>query len=61
MSDCGKVRYRDRIAALMALMSTKRKQATGRAKDEMRAYRCPLCMGWHLTSQQKRQTRKEKP
>lgn len=43
----GKLRYRDRVAALLAL---------GRIDDidprrgEKRAYRCPRCRGWHLTS-----------
>lgn len=48
-----KVRYRDRIAALMALGKVRRKDAT-RETVERRAYHCPHCRGWHLTSQQKR-------
>lgn len=29
-------------------------------KLPIRAYRCPLCRGWHLTSQAKRTDRKKK-
>ena len=46
-SVCAKVRYRDRIAALMALASTARGSSS---RAEVRAYRCPDCGGWHLTS-----------
>lgn len=45
---CSKVRYRDRIAALLALASTGRSDKAKR--QERRAYRCPDCKGWHLTS-----------
>ena len=45
---CAKVRYRDRIAAVLALESTRRGGKPKRA--EQRAYRCPACRGWHLTS-----------
>jgi hypothetical protein len=48
---CAKVRYRDRIAALMALERATRRAHRGRR--EVRAYRCdrPECKGaWHLTS-----------
>jgi hypothetical protein len=46
----GKVRHYDRIAALMALASVRGK-GERRPKDERRAYECPQCHGWHLTSQ----------
>lgn len=46
---CSKIRYRDRIGALLALSSASRKH-DGAAKTERRAYRCPRCKGWHLTS-----------
>jgi hypothetical protein len=43
-----KVRYRDKLGALIALSST---QSNGKARrDEVRVYRCPDCRGWHLTS-----------
>lgn len=45
---CRKIRYRDRLGALMALASTQRARSSGR--EERRAYRCPDCKGWHLTS-----------
>ena len=52
--DCRKRRYRDRIAALLALAGTGRRKRT--RKQETRAYRCPACKGWHLTSQPKGRT-----
>lgn len=50
----GKTRYRDRIGALLALASTQRRDGSRRPKTEKRAYRCPDCRGWHLTSKGKR-------
>lgn len=50
MSDCTKIRYRTRVDALIALSRLQRKDSTRRAKLEQRAYRCPNCRGWHLTS-----------
>lgn len=47
---CGKRRYRDRLAALIALAEVVFVDAPGRPKHEVRAYRCPACRGWHLTS-----------
>lgn len=43
---CRKWRYRDMLSAKIALAKCK-------AKDhgEQRAYPCPNCKGWHLTSQ----------
>ncbi|MFA7265753.1 MAG: hypothetical protein WC054_05525 [Candidatus Nanopelagicales bacterium] len=49
---CRKVRYRDQIAALLALAVLDRQAKNGH--DEQRAYRCPNCKGWHLTSEAKR-------
>lgn len=43
----GKVRYRDELAAMMALASTQR--STSGRREERRHYRCPMCKGWHLT------------
>jgi hypothetical protein len=44
-----KVRYRDELAAKMALAETQRSDGdSGRA--ERRSYRCPRCDGYHLTS-----------
>lgn len=58
MSRCPKVRYRDELAAKIALASTS--AAADRRNDEKRrerrAYRCPRCKGWHLTSQPPRPT-----
>jgi len=47
---CRKIRYRDEIAAKLALLKTARKDQR-RQKTEKRAYHCPKCRGWHLTSQ----------
>lgn len=45
----GKRRYRDRIGAQLALAVIRRRGNNRRR--ETRAYRCPICGGWHLTSQ----------
>lgn len=47
----GKWRYRDRIAVLLALATV---DTTKPKRREKRAYRCPHCRGWHLTSQRRR-------
>jgi hypothetical protein len=50
---CVKIRYRDRVSALYALAQTSaRRKPTD--KDETRAYHCPDCSGWHLTSAARR-------
>lgn len=49
MTGCAKIRYRDHIAAKLALASLAHKDKQ-REKTERRAYRCPTCRGWHLTS-----------
>jgi hypothetical protein len=44
----GKLRYGDRVGALLALAQS---ASSSKAKrNEVRAYRCPRCDGWHLTS-----------
>jgi hypothetical protein len=48
---CRKVRYRDRLGALIALASTHRSAKARR--DEVRVYHCPKCHGWHLTSKRR--------
>lgn len=62
MSHCptGKFRYRDRIAAQLALATI---DTTGPKRRETRAYPCPACRGWHLTSQEQRTKprRKQRP
>lgn len=50
----GKRRYRDRIGALIAMASARHKDGSNRGSLEQRAYRCPFCTGWHLTSQSDR-------
>lgn len=44
---CGKLRYRDKVEALIALSKIDRMSV----KQEKRAYFCSDCNGWHLTSQ----------
>lgn len=46
-----KVRYRDHESAVRALRGV---AGSARAKIPVRAYRCNLCQGWHLTSQTQR-------
>lgn len=47
----GKWRYRDRVAAMLAMAGAQRQDGSRRAKVEKRVYRCPDCGGgWHLTS-----------
>lgn len=46
----GKIRYRTHLDAKLALLRTTRNTDSRRAKDEKRAYSCPDCRGWHLTS-----------
>ena len=45
-----KHRFRDRIAAELALATIHRKDRASRVRRERRAYACP-CGAWHLTSQ----------
>lgn len=47
---CRKIRYKDEIAARVALARTTRADGSRREKREQRAYRCTTCRGWHLTS-----------
>lgn len=46
---CKKRRYRDLIAAKLALEQIASKSHR-REKNEQRVYRCYLCRGYHLTS-----------
>ena len=48
----GKVRYRDRLGAEIALALLVRED-----HGEARVYRCPRCFGWHLTSKPSRKKR----
>jgi hypothetical protein len=53
VSGCGRRRYRDRVAAQLALASCGRRRHSRRARDERRVYECRHCNGWHLTSEVK--------
>lgn len=44
-----KKRYSDELGAKIALASTIGKR--GKRRNETRYYKCPVCRGWHLTSQ----------
>lgn len=44
----GKTRYRDRDEALGAMRAVN--QSARLMKELKRAYECPTCNGWHLTS-----------
>lgn len=51
---CRKRRYPTRVDAMIALADIDRRAAQGNEnRDEIRAYRCPRCKGWHVTSQPK--------
>lgn len=50
---CKKQRFKDEIAAKLALAKIGNKNRPG-SRAESRAYHCPKCKGWHLTSQSKR-------
>lgn len=54
MAKCFKFRYRDEIAAKLALAMIRNQGKASRPKTERRAYFCPECRGWHLTSWRKR-------
>lgn len=50
---CKKRKYRDHIAAKLALTSTGKKDQR-RTKNEIRYYKCNICKYYHLTSQEYR-------
>lgn len=52
MTACSKVRFRDELGAKIALSQIGVSDKTKRR--ERRAYKCPKCRGWHLTSQAKK-------
>lgn len=49
MRRCSKRRFRDRIAAELALAVITRKDNTARGEREQRAYQCSRCRAYHLT------------
>lgn len=50
MGKCRKRKFRDEIAAKLAIATIGRKDNTNRAKTEVRAYFHPCCRAWHITS-----------
>jgi hypothetical protein len=57
---CAKIRYRTLLDAriALALMPDVRGNGTGKPGLQQRAYRCPACRGYHLTSLPKRGKRR---
>ncbi len=54
MTRCSdKLRYRDRVSALIASADLERDDDP--KHPELRPYLCPVCRGWHLTSQERRE------
>lgn len=49
MKHCRKRRYRDEVAAKLALATIQREDKAHRPDQEVRAYLCPACRGFHLT------------
>jgi hypothetical protein len=49
----GKIRYRDRLGAMIALSQIDYRSQKAKGRKERRPYRCPQCAGWHLTSQKR--------
>lgn len=46
----GKIAYRDRIAAMLAMAACR--HARSGTRQERQLYRCPFCHKWHLTKQE---------
>lgn len=53
---CAKTRYRNEIDAKIALSNAaySASQRSDEKRKEVRAYHCPKCKGYHLTSEPKR-------
>jgi hypothetical protein len=49
---CGKQRHPTRAAALTSVRRQQRREA--RTAPRLRVYRCPVGLGWHLTSRRPR-------
>jgi len=50
---CGKKKYRDKIAAMMAIANIEaRGEDRPSGQIPKRAYKCPACHQWHLTSKE---------
>ena len=48
---CAKKKFKTRLDALIALSNIQRIDNPARPRMERRAYQCPICGKWHLTSQ----------
>lgn len=52
---CGKIKYKDKIAAMMALISCLHaRYRKNKKRNETRIYFCKECNAWHLTSNNKK-------
>jgi hypothetical protein len=55
--ETGKFRYRSELDAKIMMSNLAFKETQGDARrEEKRAYKCPKCYGWHLTSQSQRRS-----
>ncbi|WP_143549021.1 hypothetical protein [Rhodococcus sp. ACS1] len=54
ISRCNKAYFEDEIGARLTLAMIHRKDGSRREKLETRAYNCPNCGGYHLTSEPER-------
>lgn len=48
---CNKIKYKDKISALIALAKCKNTPKGNRLESKI--YYCTICKGWHLTSKGK--------
>lgn len=49
LMSCGKVKYKDKLAAMVALVRCKGKHNNAWKRQEKRVYYCNECKAWHLT------------
>jgi hypothetical protein len=56
---CGKQRHPTRAAALASVRRQQRREA--RTAPRLRVYRCPVGLGWHLTSRRPRRPPDRRP
>lgn len=52
MTDCTKIKYPNRPAAIQAMKAIVAATTTERQKIPRSIYPCSRCMAWHLTSQE---------
>jgi hypothetical protein len=58
VASCGKIGYRSRADALIVLANPRiRRSGKAKGRNEHRAYLCPDCGSWHLTSRRRGERR----